>query len=813
MLLKHFSQGRAATCGRASSTGSSSNGVRLVQPVRGSAAKHGGEPTNHTLLQASVGLVSERSSLVPTKAALADPVTSTSSFSSMLDDDSDYDEQQEVIQVDMAEEDPSLKVENLGLSPVTVAALQKRGIQSLFPIQKVVFAPCMEGRDLIGRAKTGSGKTLAFALPIVEGLLEEDLQSGSKPVRGRPPRAIVLAPTRELANQTANEFKTVCPSLNVVSVYGGTSISMQISDLRRGADVVVGTPGRVIDLIERGSLSLDKVRYAILDEADQMLDMGFEEDMEKILSFAPKERQTLLFSATLPKWVNKVARRFQENPLLVDLVGEENTGRLADTIRLLVMQVEHNQKMNALMDAITMHAANGKTIVFVNTKARANEVCDNVSQVHPAVALHGDISQAQRDRALQMFRDGRVPVLVATDVAARGLDIPSVDLVLHYDVPQDNEAFLHRSGRTGRANKTGTAVVLFTDKETRTLGLILKATKVEGAELIGSPEPKEVLTQATRSVLTQLDKVDTSVIDFFVPTADKLLASDQPARVLAASLAALAGFRAAPQPRSLLTYEEGFTTLRLLARPGQLDGWRSLSRALGILLKTAKINKPLENAIGKIKVVEDSKAGLAGVAFDLPGKDAAYLLSHPGLMQAVAKSGMVLDKPQSIALEVQGMIGAGGFDRSDRFGRGGGSSYSSRGSSSFGSPRGGSSRGSFSSSRGSAYDRANSYSSSRGGGGSGGGYESERGGWGSRGASTGRGDRSDRAYGGRSSGASTRGSKTPGAGSRTPSRGGSKGGSSSWSDDSSYDSNSFFDAADDGYFSGSSKGGGSWAQW
>ncbi|KAF5828318.1 P-loop containing nucleoside triphosphate hydrolase protein [Dunaliella salina] len=692
MLLQHFSHGRAATSGRAFSTsGGSNNGVMgLMQPLRSSSSKRGVESTATPTLQATVVPVSERSRLVaPTQAALADPVTSTSSFSSMLDDDSDFDEQQDVIQVDMAEEDPSLK---------------------------------------------------------------EDRQSGGKPARGRPPRAVVLAPTRELANQTANEFKTVCPGLNVVSVYGGTSISMQISDLRRGADVVVGTPGRVIDLIERGSLSLDRVRYAILDEADQMLDMGFEEDMEKILSYAPKERQTLLFSATLPKWINKVARRFQENPLLVDLVGEENTGRLADTIRLLVMQVEYNQKINALMDAITMHAANGKTIVFVNTKARANEVCDSVSQVHPAVALHGDISQAQRDRALQMF----------------------------------------------------------------------------------------------------------SVIDFFVPTADKLLASDQPARVLAASLAALAGFRAAPQPRSLLTYEEGLTTLRLLARPGfraapqprslltyevgltalrllarpgQIDGWKSLSRSLGMLLKTAKINKPIESTIGKIKVVEDSKAvsvfaavhtWVARVGRVVAVVPAIILHTPLGCKEINispecslgATPRMVLDRLQSIALEVQGMIGGGGFDRSDRFGRGGSSSFGgSRGGSSYTS-RGSSSGGSFSSSRGSALDRANSYSSSRGGGGSRGSYESERGGWGSRGASSGRSDRSERserAYGGRPSGGKTREGKGSIAGSRAPSRGGSRGGSGSWSDDGG--SNTFFDAADDGYFSGSSGGGGGWAQW
>jgi len=593
------------------------------------------------------------------------------SFSSLMDSEDEYEmEGQEVIQVKNTQEvDESLKVTNLGLCQETVNALAARGITALFPIQKVVFQPASEGRDLIGRAKTGSGKTLAFALPVVESLIKENKESteaGVKAKRGRAPRCIVLTPTRELANQVAKEFETVCPSLKVVSFYGGTSIGAQISQLERGVDVVVGTPGRVIDLIERNMLKLDKVRYAILDEADQMLDMGFEEDMERILGCVPEDRQTLLFSATLPKWVNKVARRFQKNPLIVDLVGEDNTGRLADTIRLMIMQVEQNQKMNAMMDCMTLYAGGGKTIVFVNTKARADEVYEAVNRTTPCVVLHGDIGQAQRDRGLQQFREGKFPVLVATDVAARGLDIPNVDLVVHYDIPQDNEAFLHRSGRTGRAGNKGTAIVLFTDRESRYLGSVLKATKVEKTELIGAPEPAEVMTTAARNVLTQLDKVDNGVIDFFVPAAERLLASDQPSRVLAAALASMSGFQKPPLTRSLLTYEDGLVTLRILAPRGQIDGWRSLNAVLKTVLKKAKITKDLEYSIGKIKMLENQEGGMDGAAFDLPQEDGQLLMS---VAPVAEKMGIKIDKPRAIALDVADMLGGGG---------GGSGGYSSR---------------------------------------------------------------------------------------------------------------------------------------
>ncbi|KAJ9516500.1 hypothetical protein QJQ45_011154 [Haematococcus lacustris] len=610
--------------------------------------------------------------LILARAVAEAPSAPSASFASIMDDEDDEDEQ-EVIEVDAGQADESLLVENLGLSPETVAAVKKRGINSLFSIQKAVFAPAMEGRDMIGRAKTGSGKTLAFALPVVEGCIKEN--KVTRPARGRPPRALVMAPTRELANQVAREFETVCPSLSVAPVYGGVSIGGQMRELERGVDVVVGTPGRIIDLIERGALKLDSVRYAILDEADQMLDMGFEEDMEKILSYVPVERQTLLFSATMPKWVSKIARRFQKNPLLVDLVGEENTGRLADTIRLLV---ESAQKVNATIDAMNLHAAGGKTIVFVNTKVMADQLMDSVSQTHPCAALHGDITQALRERSLQQFRDGKFSVLVATDVAARGLDIPSVDLVVHYDVPQDAEAFLHRSGRTGRAGKTGTTVLLFTEREIRSVGQILATTKTKNAELMGAPEPQEVLTRAARSVLNQLDKVDPSIINFFVPAAEKLLGSEQPSRVLAAALAALGGFRRAPQPRSLLTYEEGFVTLRLMGPPGTIDGFSSLTKVMRALVSKARLGRDLDQyAFGKIKLVEDRASGLAGAAFDLPAEDGAMVMDSP-VVQAVAnKAGYLLDRPKSLPLDVSEMMSSG--ERGGRFGRQGGRSGGDRG--------------------------------------------------------------------------------------------------------------------------------------
>ncbi|GIL46032.1 hypothetical protein Vafri_3126 [Volvox africanus] len=718
------------------------------------------------------------------------------SFSSLLDDEDELLDEDEAAVPELEKEiDESLLIANLGLCAETMDALAARGMFSLFPVQAQVFEPIMSGRDVVCRAKTGSGKTLAFALPVIENLLEEDRRS--RPRKGRAPRCLVLAPTRELANQVSREFESVCPNLKVDSFYGGVSITPQMRSLERGVDVVVGTPGRLIDLLERGSLKLDNIRYAILDEADQMLDMGFEQDMERILGSIPegKERQTLLFSATLPKWVKSVAKRYQNNPLTIDLVGEENTGKLADTIRLLVQQVDGAQKMSALQGLLAMYGntgGGGKAIVFVNTKAKADEVNMAVNEFASCDALHGDISQAQREKALGLFRDGKYNCLVATDVAARGLDIPSVDLVVHFDVPQDNEAFLHRSGRTGRAGKQGTAVVLFTEREARSLGLILRATKVFNAELVGAPDPGDVMRTASRSVLGKLDKVDNGVVEFFVPAAERLLSSEQPSRVLAAALAALAGFRQVPQPRSLLTYEVGFVTLRLLTGRGVIvDGIRSLSTALRQLTSGAPASAQrslaeVDRLLGRIRPVEgqagEPEAGLSGLAFDVPTEQAEQLLAH---CSAVAtQRGWVLDKPKSIALEVDSLMGGraggsrsggGGSSRGDRWGgrsdpRSGGDrwnnsgredrAFRSRDGGSYGSRDGGAAR---------SYDRPDR-------GGYGGGYDrSDRGGYG---GSDRYGERSGRRGGERNAGSSSYEDWAKGA-SRSSRGNGGRGG---WSD-------------------------------
>ncbi|KAI8476815.1 MAG: P-loop containing nucleoside triphosphate hydrolase protein [Monoraphidium minutum] len=561
-----------------------------------------------------------RRNLFLVQAALAEErgtMDASATFSSLLDDEDEFEEggswDEERADTDV---DEGLMVSNLGLSDETVAALEARGITALFPIQRLVLQPAMEGRDLIGRAKTGSGKTLAFALPIIEGILAEERAAGEggrrrRPVSGRAPRCIVLAPTRELANQVAKEFESACPSLVVRSFYGGVSIGAQIRDLERGVDVVVGTPGRVMDLIDRRALKLDKIRYAVLDEADQMLDMGFQEDMEAILGQVPSGRQTLLFSATLPSWVHKTAKRFQKDPLLMDLVGAENTGKLADTISLMTMTVAEGRKPQSLADVLGVFGAGGKSIVFTRTKAGADEIAAVISQQQVCEALHGDIPQAQREKTLQRFRDGTFTVLVATDVAARGLDIPSVDLIVHYDIPQDNESFLHRSGRTGRAGNKGATVVMHTDRESFAVGSLLKQVKATTGLVVGTPDPADVMTAASRSVLTRLDKVEGGVIDFFVPAAEKLLAAGQPSRVLAAALAAMSGFKAVPQPRSLLTGESGRATLRLMSAPGRVDGYQSLAKTLQKLAERAGVAFNVDD-IGRVRLVSDKENALEG---------------------------------------------------------------------------------------------------------------------------------------------------------------------------------------------------------
>ncbi|KAL1307689.1 hypothetical protein HN51_049583 [Arachis hypogaea] len=374
--------------------------------------------------------------------------------------------------------DEGLEIAKLGISQDIVSALAKKGIFKLFPIQRAVLEPAMQGRDMIGRARTGTGKTLAFGIPIIDKIIQFNAKHG----RGRNPLALVLAPTRELARQVEKEFQEAAPNLDTICVYGGTPISRQMRQLDYGVDIAVGTPGRIIDLLNRGALNLQEVKYVVIDEADQMLQVGFQEDVEKILERLPPKRQTLMFSATMPSWIKQITRNYLQDPLTIDLVGESDQ-KLADGISLYSIATDMYVKAGILGPLITEHAKGGKCIVFTQTKRDADRLTYGLAKTVQCEALHGDISQAQRERTLAGFRNGHFNVLVATDVASRGLDIPNVDLVIHFDLPNSSEIFVHRSGRTGRAGKKGTAILVYTEDQSRAVKTIERDVGCRFSEL------------------------------------------------------------------------------------------------------------------------------------------------------------------------------------------------------------------------------------------------------------------------------------------------------------------------------------------
>ncbi|KAK4773096.1 hypothetical protein SAY87_028115 [Trapa incisa] len=389
----------------------------------------------------------------------------TSSAQLAVEEYASYDEEKAAKAGTSGEE--GLEIAKLGISIEVVSALAKKGITKLFPIQRAVLEPAMQGRDLIGRAKTGTGKTLAFGIPIMDKIIKFNVKHG----RGRNPLALILAPTRELARQVEKEFYESAPNLDTICVYGGTPINSQIRQLGYGVDVVVGTPGRVIDLLKRGSLNLGEVKFIVLDEADQMLAVGFEEDVETILQSLPKNRQSLMFSATMPNWIRSLTKKYLNNPLTVDLVGDDDQ-KLAEGISLYSIAADMYNKASIIGPLIAEHAKGGKCIVFTQRKRDADKLAYAMARSYKCEALHGDISQSQRERTLAGFRDGHFNILVATDVAARGLDIPNVDLVIHYELPNSSEIFVHRSGRTGRAGKKGSAILIYTQDQTRAVKTI-----------------------------------------------------------------------------------------------------------------------------------------------------------------------------------------------------------------------------------------------------------------------------------------------------------------------------------------------------
>lgn len=470
--------------------------------------------------------------------------------------------------------------------------LAARGITEPSPIQAEALPHALSGRDVVGRARTGTGKTLAFALPIISRL-------NPSRERGRAPRAIIMAPTRELARQVAEEFSKSGPELTVTTVYGGASYGPQENALRRGVDVVVGTPGRVIDHLERGNLDLSQIEYAVLDEADEMLSVGFADAIEQILSATPRERQTMLFSATLPDGVNRIMRSYLREPVTVDLVGEDRM-QAATSVEHLKVKVGRT-RTRVLADLLTVYAPE-RAIVFTRTKKEADELAlELIHRGIEAEGLHGDLAQSQRERALGRFRAGGVGVLVATDVAARGLDIPQIDLVVQYHLPQDPESYVHRSGRTGRAGRTGTAIVMYGEREGRDMRGLEHQTGVKFVER-GLPTPKEVREASAKASADLVRHVDAGYAAPFMAEAEALIA-DLGAEALARALAKIAGAVTPVQTASLLSGEEGMVTVMLEAER------MSVPRAVALVARSTNVDT---RRLGKVRLF----AG--GAVMDLP---------------------------------------------------------------------------------------------------------------------------------------------------------------------------------------------------
>ncbi len=338
--------------------------------------------------------------------------------------------------------------EALGVSADLAAALREDGIAEPFPIQQLSVPDALAGRDICGKAKTGSGKTLAFGLPMLERV------GAAKPHR---PTGLVLVPTRELANQVADALGGLgqLRDRRTMAVYGGVSMEPQVDALRNGLDVVVGTPGRLIDLIERGELELGAVEVLVVDEADRMADMGFLPQVQKILHRIEGPHQTMLFSATLDRGVNQLVNRYMDDPAVCEVESDEPT---VEEMEHRYLQVHHMDKVKVA--AAIIQGAN-RTLVFVRTKRGADRLVRQLRREGvTADAIHGDLRQAARERGLARFSEGKLPALVATDVAARGIHVDDVDVVVHYDPAEDTKQYLHRSGRTARAGETGVAVTL-----------------------------------------------------------------------------------------------------------------------------------------------------------------------------------------------------------------------------------------------------------------------------------------------------------------------------------------------------------------
>ncbi len=430
---------------------------------------------------------------------------------------------------------PPSRFSELGLAASVMAAVAEVGYESPSPIQAATIPALLAGRDLLGQAQTGTGKTAAFALPILSRL---DLS-------GTRPQALVLTPTRELAIQVAEAFQRYAakiPGFHVLPIYGGQSYGPQLSALKRGVHVVVGTPGRVIDHLERRSLDLSELTCLVLDEADEMLRMGFIDDVETVLKKTPESRQVALFSATIPAPIRRIAQTYLREPVEVTIASKTTT---AANIRQRYWWVSGLHKLDALTRILEAEPFDAM-IVFARTRSATEELAEKLqARGLAAAAINGDIEQKQRERTIQQLKEGSLDVLVATDVAARGLDVERISHVLNYDIPYDTESYVHRIGRTGRAGRSGEAILFVTPREKGMLRAIERATR-QPIEEMTLPSVEAVNDRRVAKFLGRItDTLATGELDLFRDLVERYQRDhDVPAAEIAAALAKLLQGRA-----------------------------------------------------------------------------------------------------------------------------------------------------------------------------------------------------------------------------------------------------------------------------
>ncbi|CAN6198590.1 unnamed protein product [Urochloa humidicola] len=556
--------------------------------------------------------------------------------------------------------------------------LKSKGIKALFPIQATTFDLVLDGCDLVGRARTGQGKTLAFVLPILESLVNGTHKASRNTGHGRPPSVLVLLPTRELAKQvhTDFEFYGATYGLSACCVYGGSPYSAQERALRSGVDIVIGTPGRVKDLIVKGTLNLKCLKFRVLDEADEMLNMGFVDDVELILGKVEDvtKVQTLLFSATLPDWVNKLSMRFlKRDRKTIDLVGNEKL-KASASVKHLALPCNKAARSQVIPDIIRCYSHGGRTIIFTETKDSASELS---GLIPGSRALHGDVVQAQREVILAGFRSGKFQVLVATNVAARGLDINDVQLIIQCEPPRDVEAYIHRSGRTGRAGNTGVAVMLYEPRYKHSVSRLERESGVK-FEHISVPQPTDVAQSAGTEAADAIASVSDSVIPVFRQQAEQLLSSSglSAADLLAKALAKAVGYTDIKK-RSLLSSMEDYTTLHLqTGRPMWSPGFAFT------ILKRFMPEEKLSDVKGATLTADGT-----GVVFDVPVADVEdYIQASESAAQ------VTIDEVKQLP-PLQEKEPSRGNSSGGRFGRGGGNRFGGGGGRGGGSRFGGGGRG------------------------------------------------------------------------------------------------------------------------